>query len=67
MRGIERRSVAVPTPAETTTLVESPKCAKRMLAGALDIHAHETHSGTIVEEADGAHDETKILAAHGKR
>ena len=40
--------------------------AKRVLKSALSIHNHETHSGSIVEEADGAQDTTKILAAHGK-
>ena len=41
-------------------------CSKRILACALKIHMHESHSGDVEEEADGAHDQAMILAASGR-
>jgi hypothetical protein len=49
-----------------TRICVCPTCSKRVLANALAIHEHEMHSGSIVEEADGAHDKGAILAAAGK-
>ena len=42
-------------------------CSKRLLSCAMPIHVHEAHSGAVLEEADGAHDQSRILAASGRR
>ena len=49
-----------------TRVAVCQRCAKRVLAGVMHIHMHEMHSGVIAEEADGAHDRVKILAAAGR-
>ena len=54
-------------PTFDTRISVCPNCAKRVLTSTMAVHQHEMHSGSIVEEADGAHDEGSILAAAGKK
>ena len=53
-------------PSFDTRISVCPTCAKRLLTSTMAVHQHEMHSGSIVEEADGAHDKSCILAAAGK-
>ena len=54
-------------PSFDTRISVCPTCAKRLLTSTMAVHQHEMHSGSIVEEADGAHDVGSILAAAGKK